>query len=75
MWCLGLNLLVKLHALHGGVVPIGVTILLGLVIHHVEVVASRPNLGYCIPLLELFLVLILDMIEILPPLGKYKYDT
>jgi hypothetical protein len=38
-------------------------------------VASQPNLGYCIPLLELFLVLILDMIEVLPPLGKYKYDT
>jgi hypothetical protein len=25
--------------------------------------------------LELLLVLVLDMIEILPPLGKYKYDT
>jgi hypothetical protein len=25
--------------------------------------------------LELLSVLVLDMIEILPPLGKYKYDT
>jgi hypothetical protein len=25
--------------------------------------------------LELLPVLVLDMIEILPPLGKYKYDT
>jgi hypothetical protein len=25
--------------------------------------------------LELLLVLVLDIIEILPPLGKYKYDT
>jgi hypothetical protein len=24
---------------------------------------------------ELLSVLVLDMIEILPPLGKYKYDT
>jgi hypothetical protein len=24
---------------------------------------------------DIFLVLVLDMIEILPPLGKYKYDT
>jgi hypothetical protein len=30
MWCPGLNPSVKLHALHGSVVPIGVTILLGL---------------------------------------------
>jgi hypothetical protein len=30
MWCPGLNPLVKLHALHRCVVPIGVTILLGL---------------------------------------------
>jgi hypothetical protein len=29
MWCPGLNPLVKLHALHGSVVPIGVTVLLG----------------------------------------------
>jgi hypothetical protein len=40
----------KLHALHGSVVPIGVTVLLGLVIHHAEVVSSQPNLGCCIPL-------------------------
>jgi hypothetical protein len=25
--------------------------------------------------MELLLVLVLDMIQILPPLGKYKYDT
>jgi hypothetical protein len=25
--------------------------------------------------MELLPVLVLDMIEILPPLGKYKYDT
>jgi hypothetical protein len=30
MWCLGLNPSVKLHALHGSVVPTGVTVLLGL---------------------------------------------
>jgi hypothetical protein len=30
MWCPGLNPLVKLHALHGSVVPTGVTVLLGL---------------------------------------------
>jgi hypothetical protein len=30
MWCLGLNSSVKLHALHGSVVPTGVTVLLGL---------------------------------------------
>jgi hypothetical protein len=30
MWGPGLNLLVKIHALHGSVVPAGVTILLGL---------------------------------------------
>jgi hypothetical protein len=30
MWCPGLNPSVKLHALHGGVVPTGVKILLGL---------------------------------------------
>jgi hypothetical protein len=30
MWCLGLNPLVKLHALHGSVVSAGVTVLLGL---------------------------------------------
>jgi hypothetical protein len=24
---------------------------------------------------DIFLVLILDIIEVLPPLGKYKYDT
>jgi hypothetical protein len=30
MWCPGLNPSVKLHALHGSVVPIGVTVLLGL---------------------------------------------
>jgi hypothetical protein len=30
MWCLGLNLLVKLHALQGSVVPLGVIVLLGL---------------------------------------------
>jgi hypothetical protein len=28
MWCLGLNPSVKLHALHGSVVPTGVTVLL-----------------------------------------------
>jgi hypothetical protein len=30
MWCPGLNPPVKLHALHRSVVPIGVTVLLGL---------------------------------------------
>jgi hypothetical protein len=30
MWSPCLNLLVKLHALHGSVVPVGVTVLLGL---------------------------------------------
>jgi hypothetical protein len=30
MWCQGLNPLVKLHVLHGSVVPAGVTVLLGL---------------------------------------------
>jgi hypothetical protein len=30
MWCPGLNPSVKLHSLHGSVVPIGVTVLLGL---------------------------------------------
>jgi hypothetical protein len=30
MWCPGLNLSVKLYALHGSVVPAGVTVLLGL---------------------------------------------
>jgi hypothetical protein len=30
MWCPGLHLLVKLHTLHESVVPIGVTVLLGL---------------------------------------------
>jgi hypothetical protein len=30
MWCPGLNPLVKLHALHRTVVPIGVTVMLGL---------------------------------------------
>jgi hypothetical protein len=30
MWCPGLNHLVKLHALHKSVVPVGVTVLLGL---------------------------------------------
>jgi hypothetical protein len=30
MWCPGLNPLVKLHALHGSVVSVGVIVLLGL---------------------------------------------
>jgi hypothetical protein len=30
MWCLGLNPLLKRRALHGSVVPVGVTVLLGL---------------------------------------------
>jgi hypothetical protein len=30
MWCPGLNPSVKLHALHGSVIPVGVIILLGL---------------------------------------------
>jgi hypothetical protein len=30
MWCLGVLPSVKLHALHGSVVPAGVTVLLGL---------------------------------------------
>jgi hypothetical protein len=30
MWCPGLNPSEKLHALHGSVVPTGVTVLLGL---------------------------------------------
>jgi hypothetical protein len=30
MWCLGLNPLVELHTLHGSVVPVGMTVLLGL---------------------------------------------
>jgi hypothetical protein len=30
MWCLGLNHSMKLHALHGSVVPTGVTVMLGL---------------------------------------------
>jgi hypothetical protein len=30
MWYLGVLLLVKLHALHGSVVPVGVTVKLGL---------------------------------------------
>jgi hypothetical protein len=30
MWCPGSNPSVKLHALHGSVVPIGVAVLLGL---------------------------------------------
>jgi hypothetical protein len=30
MWCPGLNPLVKLHVLHGSVVPTGVIVLLGL---------------------------------------------
>jgi hypothetical protein len=30
MWCLGLNPLVKLHALHGSVVPARVTVMLGI---------------------------------------------
>jgi hypothetical protein len=30
MWCLGLNPLVKLHVLHGSVVPVEVIVLLGL---------------------------------------------
>jgi hypothetical protein len=30
MWCPGLNPSVKLHALHGSVVPVGATVLLGL---------------------------------------------
>jgi hypothetical protein len=30
MWCPSLNTSVKLHALHGRMVPVGVTILLGL---------------------------------------------
>jgi hypothetical protein len=50
MWCLGLTLLVKLHALHGSVVPAGVTVMFGFVIHHAEALASRPNLGCFIPL-------------------------
>jgi hypothetical protein len=29
MWCLGLNPSVKLHALHGSVVPAGVIVMLG----------------------------------------------
>jgi hypothetical protein len=29
MWCPGLNPLVKLHAVHGSVVPAGMTFLLG----------------------------------------------
>jgi hypothetical protein len=36
---------VKLHALHGSVVPAGVIVLLGFVIHNVEVVANQPTLG------------------------------
>jgi hypothetical protein len=57
MWCLGLNHSVKFHALHGSVVPIGVTVLLGFVIHHAEVVMSRPNLGYYIPLCRFLAVI------------------
>jgi hypothetical protein len=49
-WCPSLNPSVKLYALHGSVVPAGVTTLLGFVIHHAEVMASQPNLGCCIPL-------------------------
>jgi hypothetical protein len=30
MWCLGLNPFVKLHALHGSVIHVGVTAMLGL---------------------------------------------
>jgi hypothetical protein len=41
MWCLGLNPLVKLHALHESVVPIGVTVLLGL--------CNPPSRGHCEP--------------------------
>jgi hypothetical protein len=40
----------KLHALHGSVMPAGGTVLLGLIIHHAKVMANRPNLGCCIPL-------------------------
>jgi hypothetical protein len=48
----------KLHALHRSVVPVGVTVLLGLcVIHHTEVVASWPYLGCCIPLCGLHAVI------------------
>jgi hypothetical protein len=50
MWCPGLNPFGKLHALHRSVVPAGVTVMLGFVIHHAKVVVSRPNLGCCIPL-------------------------
>jgi hypothetical protein len=37
MWCLGLNPSVKLHALHGSVIPVGVAVLLGL--------CNRPHRG------------------------------
>jgi hypothetical protein len=48
MWCLGLNPSVKLHTLHETVVPIGVTVLLGLCnpphINHGE--PAKPGLLY-----------------------------
>jgi hypothetical protein len=57
MWCLGLNPSVKLHALHGSVVPAGVTVLLGLCNPprrgHRE--PARPGLLY--PLCGLFAVI------------------
>jgi hypothetical protein len=41
---------VKLHTLHGSVVFTGVTILLGFVIHHADVVVNQTNLGCYTPL-------------------------
>jgi hypothetical protein len=38
MWCPGLNPSVKLHTLHKSVVPVGVTVLLGL--------CNRPHQGH-----------------------------
>jgi hypothetical protein len=47
---LGVLSSVKLHTLDGSVVFTGVTILLGFVIHHADVVVNQTNLGCYTPL-------------------------
>jgi hypothetical protein len=50
MWCPGLNPSVKLHTLHGSVVPVGVTVMLGLCYPPRRGRGEPTKPGCCIPL-------------------------
>jgi hypothetical protein len=50
MWCPGVLLLVKLNALHGSVVPVGVTVMLGLCNPPLRGCGKPDKLGLLYPL-------------------------